>query len=103
MNVETLGTVLLIAGIAAFLVRILTGFTLAGCLVSYVLACLGAVTGWWVQDRFFVPDQWVVLPLSGDPVAVSVIGATIGALIFAYFGGLFARPRPVPRRTRLRR
>jgi hypothetical protein len=102
MNIETLAVLLIIAGITALLGRALAGFTLAGCLINYVLACLGAVGGWLIQSLFLGPDNLVAVPLQGAPVSVSIIGASIGSFALAFLGGLLGRPVQ-PRRKRSRR
>lgn len=102
MNIETLVVLLLIAGAAAFVGRALAGFTLAGCLINYVLACLGAVGGWLIQNLFLGPDNLVSVPLQGAPISVSIIGACVGSVALAFLGGLLGRPVQ-PRRTRSRR
>ncbi len=102
MNIETLVVLLLIAGATALVGRALAGFTLAGCLINYVLACLGAVGGWLIQSLFLRPDNLVSVPLQGDPVNVSIIGASICSFALAFLGGLLGRPVQ-QRRTRSRR
>ncbi|MDP9311039.1 MAG: hypothetical protein M3R24_09150 [Chloroflexota bacterium] len=102
MNIETLGVILVIAVIAAIIGRALAGYNLAGCLITYVLACLGGVAGWLAQSLLFGMDNLVLLPIQGNQVRVSVIGATIGALLLAFLGGLLGRP-VARRRTRSRR
>ncbi len=103
MNLETLGTLLVIAAIAALIARGLVGYSLSGCLIAYVLACLGAVAGWVIQQQYFGLDQWLVLPIPDDPTPVSVFGGSIGALLISILGSLIARPTPQPRRRRYRR
>jgi hypothetical protein len=103
MNIETLAVLLLIAALAALIARALVGYSLQGCLVAYVLACLGAVGGWVVQSRYFVLDQWLVLPIPNDPAPVAVIGASIGALLISVLGSLLGRPSAQPVRRRYRR
>lgn len=103
MNIETLGVLLVIAAIAALLARAFVGYTLQGCLVAYVLACLGAVGGWVIQQQYFVLDQWLVLPLPSAPTPVAVIGGTIGALAISLLSSVVSRPAPQPIRRRYRR
>jgi uncharacterized membrane protein YeaQ/YmgE (transglycosylase-associated protein family) len=103
MNVETLAVLLLIAGIAALIARALVGYSLQGCILAYVLACLGAVGGWVLQSRYFVLDQWLVLPLPSEPAPIAVIGASIGALLVSVLGSLLSRPSAQPLRRRYRR
>lgn len=103
MNIATLGVLLVIAAIAALLARALAGYSLQGCLMAYVLACLGAVGGWVVQQQYFILDQWLVLPIPNEPTPVAVIGASIGALLISVLGSLLARPTAQPIRRRYRR
>lgn len=103
MNIETLGVLLVIAAIAALIARALVGYSLQGCLLAYVLACLGAVGGWVVQQRYFVLDQWLVLPISSEPAPIAVIGGSIGALLISILGSLLLRPTAQPVRRRYRR
>lgn len=103
MNIETLGVLLMIAAIAALIARALVGYSLQGCLLAYVLAALGAVAGWVVQARYFVLDQFLVLPIPNDPAPVAVIGASIGALLISILGSLLLRPTAQPVRRRYRR
>jgi hypothetical protein len=103
MNVETFGVLLVIAAIAALIARALAGYSLSGCLVAYVLACLGAIGGWILQRQYIGLDQWLVLPIPNDPTPVSVLGGSIGALLVAVIGSLIARPGPQPARRRSRR
>ncbi|HEY0734625.1 MAG TPA: hypothetical protein VGD69_06940 [Herpetosiphonaceae bacterium] len=103
MNIETLGVLLVIAAIAALIARALVGYSLQGCLMAYVLACLGAVGGWVVQQQYFVLDQFLVLPIPNDPAPVAVIGASIGSLLISVLGSLIARPTAQPVRRRYRR
>lgn len=97
MNIETLLVLLVIALIAAVLGRAVAGYSLAGCLTAYVVACLGAVGGWWVQQRYFVQDRLITVPLGAEPVAVSIVGAAVGAVLLGFIAGLIGRPT-VPRR-----
>lgn len=102
MNIETLIVILGIAVVAALVSRALAGYNLAGCLITYLLACLGGVAGWLVQTQVFAPDNLVSLPLPAQGTPVSVIGASIGALTLAFVGSLLGRPVP-SRRSRSRR
>ena len=102
MNSETLAVLLLVAGVAAFLGRALAGYNLSGCLITYVLACLGAVAGWSIQERFFGSDNLIVLPISGT-TPVSIIGAAVVAALLAFIGSLLGRPVQRPSRSRSRR
>jgi|GEM_PF-6595205 len=103
MNLETLAVLLVIGVLAAILGRLLAGFSLSGCLVTYILACLGAVAGWVVQQQVFGPDNLLTLPLPDRPTSVSVVGASIGAFLLAFIGGLLSRPVARPSRSRYRR
>lgn len=101
MDIATLGALLAIAFVAAVIGRALAGYTLAGCLITYILACLGAIGGWVLQQQFFWPDRILTLPIGGSPVSVSIVGASVGALLLAFLGGLLGRP-VAPRRPRRR-
>jgi hypothetical protein len=101
MDIVTLGVLLAIALAAAVIGRALGGYTLSGCLITYLLACLGAIGGWVIQQLFFWPDRLLTLPVSGASTSVSIIGASAGALLLAFLGGLLGRPVP-PRRPRRR-
>jgi uncharacterized membrane protein YeaQ/YmgE (transglycosylase-associated protein family) len=103
MNLETLGVLMLIAAIAAIIARALVGYSLSGCLITYVLACLGAIGGWVIQRQYIGLDQWLVLPLPDRQTPVSVLGGSIGALLVAVVGSLLSRPAPQPVRRRYRR
>src|SRR4051812_31692863 len=72
MNIETLMTILVVATVATLLVRIFTGFTLAGILASFLLGCLGAIGGWVAQQRLGLPPLYA-FPFPGDHVAVSAV------------------------------
>ena len=99
MNVETLATILIVAAAAALLTRLLNGFTLAGLLVSYLLACLGAIGGWFAQQRLPLPPLYTI-PFPGDRAAVPVVWPALGALLVALLGGRLWRPARRPRRFR---
>jgi len=97
MNIETLMTILVVAIVATLLVRVFTGFTLAGILVTFLLGCLGAVGGWVAQQRLALPTLYA-FPFPGDHVAVSAVWPGLAALLAALIAGLLWRPRPRPRR-----
>ncbi len=99
MDVTTLLVLLAIAAIAGVLSRLLAGYSLAGCLVTYVVACLGAVGGWVLQQQLFGPDSLINVPFGGTQRPVSIIGASIGALLLAFITSLLSRPT-APRRRR---
>lgn len=100
MTIETLLVLFAIAVVVALLVRVLSGLHLPGCLVSLVLACLGAVGGWWVQQRYLVPDTWLTIPWGGRHITVSVLGALVGALVVTLIGRSWGEPLRTPRRRR---
>lgn len=100
MNIETLVVLLVIALIAALIGRAVARYSLSGCLTAYVAACLGAVGGWWVQQQYFWPDRFLMIPLTGAPAPVSIIGASAGALLLAFIAGLIGRPAMPRRRAR---
>jgi hypothetical protein len=102
MTIETLVVLFIIAAVVALLVRVLSGIHLTGCLVSLVLACLGAVGGWWVQQQYLVPDALLAVPWGGRQVPVSVIGAILGALLLALLGRGWGQPLRQPSRRRRR-
>lgn len=103
MNLETLVVLLVLSGIIAVLVRLFSGIHIAGCLTTYVLACLGAIGGWIVQQRYFAPDQWLTIPwLDGRQVSVSILGAIIGATLLALVGRGIGQPLRYPARRRRR-
>ena len=102
MTIETLVVLFIIAAVIALLVRVLSGIHLTGCLVSLVLACLGAVGGWWVQQQYLIPDALIVVPWDGRQVPVSVLGAAVGALVLALLGRGWGQPLRQPSRRRRR-
>jgi hypothetical protein len=102
MTIETLLVLFAIASVVALLVRLLSGVHLTGYLVSLVLACLGAVGGWWVQHQYLVPDALLTIPWGGRQVPVSVIGASVGALLLALLGRGWGQPLRQPSRRRRR-
>lgn len=102
MTIETLVVLLVLAGIVAVLVRLLSGLHFAGCLTTFVLACLGAVGGWYVQQRYLFPDQWLTIPWGARQVSVSIAGAVLGALLLALLGRGIGQPLRSPARRRRR-
>jgi uncharacterized membrane protein YeaQ/YmgE (transglycosylase-associated protein family) len=100
MDLITLGVLLAIAAVTGFVARALSGYSLAGCLVTYVAACVGAIGGWVLQQQLVGPDALVQLPIGGDIRTVSVIGATIGALLVGFIASLLSRPTQIRRRRR---
>ncbi len=98
MNIETLLTLLILAAVIAILVRLLSGFTLAGLLVTYLLACLGAIGGWLIQDQLGLPPLYA-LPLPVDRAPVSIVWPALGALLAALIGSRVWRPARRARRT----
>jgi hypothetical protein len=103
MNLQELAVLLLIASVAAIIGRALAGYSLSGCLISFILSSLGAVGGWLIQGLLRLPDGLARLPWLAEPRPVSVIGASVGALLLAFIGGLLGRPVQRPSRTRYRR
>ena len=98
MNIETLITILVVAAAAAVLARIINGFTLAGLLASYLLACIGSVGGWLAQQQLDLPALYE-FPFPGDRVSVPVVWPALGALLFALLSGRLWQPaRPARRR-----
>ncbi|MDQ5853394.1 MAG: hypothetical protein M3380_15245 [Chloroflexota bacterium] len=98
MNIETLITILVVAAAAAVLARIINGFTLAGLLASYLLACIGAVGGWLAQQQLGLPPLYA-FPFPGDRVLVPVVWPALAALLLALLGGRLWQPaRPTRRR-----
>lgn len=103
MDLATLAVLLLVAAIAALIGRALAGYSLSGCLITYALASLGAVAGWLLQRQIFGDDNLVAIPWGAAPAQVSVIGASVGAFLLAFLGGLLGRPVERSRRGRSRR
>jgi hypothetical protein len=100
MNIETLLTILGISVIAALISRVIGGWTLAGFLSSFLLACLGAVGGWFAQRQLGLPDIFT-FAFPTDGIAVPVVWPGLGALLAALVGSTLWRPsRPQRRRRR---
>ena len=99
MNIETLFVILIISIIAALVARLFAGFTLAGVLLSFMLACLGALGGWFAQQQLGLPPFYTI-PFPGDRVRVGVVWPGIAALAGALFGGLLRRRNRPRRRSR---
>lgn len=98
MNIETLVSILVIAVIVTILIRLMTGWTLAGFLMSFLLACLGGVGGWFAQVRLDLPLLYSI-PFPADQVAIPIIWPTLGALLAGFLGGQLWRPARRRRRT----
>jgi hypothetical protein len=96
VEVETLITLLAIAALAALLARALGGFTLAGLLATYLLACLGAVGGWVAEQRLGLPPLYAI-PLPGG-AAAPIIWPGAGALLAALLSARLWRPTRRPAR-----
>ena len=99
MNIQTLATILAISLVAAIVARAVSGFTLAGLLASYLLACLGAIGGWLAQQRLGLPTLYA-FPFPGSAVAVPIVWPSLAALLAALLAGRLWRPAPVSRRSR---
>ena len=99
MNIETLLTILVVAALAALLSRIFGGFTLAGFLTSYLLACLAAVGGWYAQQQLHLPAL-VTFPFPGDRASVGLAWPALAAFAAALISSRLWRPTPVRRRPR---
>ena len=99
MNIETLVTILVVSAVAAILARLFSGFTLAGVLTSYLLACMGGVGGWLLQQRLGLPEIYT-FRFSADVAPVGVVWPALGALVAALVGGLLWRPARSQRRSR---
>lgn len=99
MNIEMLATILVISLIASIIARAISGFTLAGLLASYILACAGAVGGWLAQQRLRLPALYT-FPFPGDGMPVPIVWPALAALLAALLGGRLWRPAPPTRRSR---
>ncbi len=103
MNIETLVTILVISGIAALLARVISGWTLSGLLASFLLACFGALGGWFAQQQLGLPALYS-FPFPSGGELVPVVWPGLAALLAALAGGLFWRPgRPARPQRRSRR
>ena len=99
MNIETLAAILGIAAIVALMARVVAGFTLAGFLATFLLACLGAVGGWLAEQRLGLPPLYTV-PFPGDRTPIAIVWPACGALLAALLGARLWRPTRSPRRLR---
>jgi uncharacterized membrane protein YeaQ/YmgE (transglycosylase-associated protein family) len=102
MTIETLVILLIIAWVATLLGRIPV-YNLQGCLISYVLASLGAVGGWFAYQRFLVtgPQMDIDVPWVGTQSGLMLISASVGALVLVLLSRRAGRPvRPFTRRRR---
>lgn len=100
MNIETLLTILAISLVAACVSRIVGGWTFAGLLASFLLACLGAIGGWVAQQQLGLPDLYsIAFPTDG--VLVPIVWPGLAALVAALIASRIVRPiRSQPRRRR---
>src|SRR5215212_6583963 len=101
MDIETLLTILVISVIATCISRIIGGWTIAGILASFLLACLGAIGGWIAQQRLGLPALYSI-SFPSDHELVPVIWPALGALLAGLVGSLFGRPVRPQRRARRR-
>lgn len=92
MNIETLLTILGISVVVTCISRVIAGWTLAGLLTGFVLACLGAVGGWVLQDQLGLPPLYSI-PFPADGVLVPVVWPIIGSLVVGIVGSLLTRSR----------
>lgn len=100
VEVETLLTLFALALLITLLVRVISGFTLAGFLGSFLLACLGAIGGWIAEQRLRLPALYA-LPFPGDRALVPIVWPGLGAIVAALLAARLWRPAR-PRRTRRR-
>ncbi len=98
-EVETLLTLLVVAAVAAVVARLVSGFTLAGFLATYLLACLGAVGGWLAAQRLGLPALYAV-PFPRDNTPVPIVWPGLAALLVGLLGGRLWRPSRPARRLR---
>lgn len=100
MNIETLAVMLAIALVAAIIAQVLRGWSLAGLIVSLLLACFGAVGGWFAQQRLGLPPLYS-MAVPGGNVPVAIVWPVLAALVLALLGARMRRRRtPVRRRAR---
>ena len=90
-EVETLLTLLIVAAVAAVVARLVSGFTLAGFLATYLLACLGAIGGWLAERRLGLPALYAV-PFPGANTPVPIVWPGLAALLAGLLGGRLWRP-----------
>ncbi|GAC1651579.1 MAG: hypothetical protein NVS4B8_26610 [Herpetosiphon sp.] len=103
MNLETLVTLLLVGLVVATVVRAFIGWSLAGWLITVVLAILGGIAGWQLERRLNLPHIYsFAFPSTARPVAP--VWLSVGAVGLALLGSLIGRPsaRSIPRRRRYR-
>lgn len=91
MSLETLVVMLVIAVVMATLVRVFIGWTLAGWLVSFMLAMFGAILGWLAQRRLGLPQVYTLSQPAGYN-NVPIVWLILGAVVLALLGALFVRP-----------
>lgn len=98
-EVETLLTLLVVAGLATIVARLLGGFTLAGLLATFLLAALGAVGGWVAEQRLNLPAVYA-FPFPGDKSPIPVVWPGLAALVVGLLSGRLWRPMRARRRMR---
>lgn len=91
MNIPTFATMVVLALVVTTIVRFFAGWTLAGWLLTFVLALLGAVGGWYAEQQLALPS-FFALTLPNNQGVVSVVWAILGAISLTVLGALIARP-----------
>ncbi len=101
LNAEAISLLVLlaIAGGVALVMRIFSGWTLAGFLSTFLLAALGAVGAWYAQQQLALPQIYAV-PLPTSNTLMPVVWPTLGALLGALLGARLWRPVRRVRRGR---
>lgn len=92
MNIETLLTILGVSLVVTIVSRVIAGWTLAGLLTSFVLACLGAVGGWVAQHQLGLPPLFSI-SFPADGVLVPVVWPSLAALVVGIVGSFLSRSR----------
>ena len=87
---------LLIAAICGAVGQALAGYSLGGLMISIVVGFIGAFMGVWLARQFGLPE-WLAFQV-GDrtfPIAWSIIGSTVFALLVGLMTRPVRRTRPV--------